>query len=144
MVVVLHLVLQDEGAALYSTPQDDAVLVEHSELDSSLLSLGSLLGFGGGLGSMGSGKSVPGLQPERHGLLWNKRQGLPQLMMHGAGGRPSLKVRTGSRGSRSVCIYGSGGGGIILATRGCLTLGLFSVLGSSVILNGGGETLLVT
>lgn len=63
--------------------------------------------------------------------------------MHGAGGRPGLKVRTGSRGFRSVCIYGIGGGGIIRVTGGCLKLGLFSGFGSSVILNGGGDTLLV-
>ena len=33
-VVVVHLVLQVEGDTLHSTSHDEAVLVEHSELDS--------------------------------------------------------------------------------------------------------------
>ena len=143
-VVVVHLVLQEDGFALHSTPHDDAVPVEHFELDSLSLSSGSLFGFGGGLGSLGPGKSVPGPQPIRHGLLQNRRQGLPQLIRQGAGGRPGLKFITGRFGSRSVCICGNGGGVIILITGGCLTPGLFLGFGSSVILKGGGDTLLVT
>lgn len=97
-LVVMHFVLHVDGDTLHSTPQDEAVLVEHSELDSWFLSLGSLLGFGGGFGSFGPGKSVPGPQLMRHGSSQNKRQGFPQLIRHGGAGRggPGLKVTTGS------------------------------------------------
>lgn len=81
-----------------------------------------------------------------NGKAWfilEQRQGLPQSMMHGAGGRRGLKVTTRSRRSRSVCTYGNSDGVIILVTGGCLKPGLFSGFGSSVILNGGGDKLLV-
>ena len=140
-VVLEQVVLQEEGLARHWTPQDEAVLVEHCESEFSLL-----LGFLGGLGSIGSGKSVPppGPQPIRQGLLQKRRQGRPQPEVQGAPGGPDLKPKVGNFGSRTVCENGNGGGVIVLVTGGWVTPCFVSGFGSSVIVKTGGRTLLVT
>lgn len=140
-VVLEQVVVHERGLARHWMPQEEAVLVEHSESEFSLL-----FGFLGGLGSIGSGKSLPppGPQPIRQGLSQNTRQGLPQPEVQGAPGGPLLNPRVGSLGSLTVCENGKGGGVIVRVTGGWVTPCSLLGFGSSVIVKVGGRTLLVT
>ena len=117
------------------------------------------MGFLGGLGLLGPGKSLPpSVQSSRQGWSQKIRHGLPHLDLQMGPGGPGFQVTMGKMMGTmpvvelvvvdvgcpppgGVYVYGQGGDVMVRVTTGCETPDFFSGFGSSLIVKGDGRML---